>query len=75
MKIEKLKESLLYEKVFSVIISLMLVVMAFVIIFLSGGPLITMYQGMSTIFYILILIALLMIYIRVSEIKTKEVKK
>ena len=75
MKIEKLKNELLYEKVFSVIIAVILVIMAFVVIFLSGGPLISMYQGMSLIFYILMIITLLMIYIRVSEIKNKEVRK
>lgn len=75
MKIEKLKNETLYEKVFSLVIAVMLVILAFLLIFLSGTPLISMYQGMSLIFYILMIITLLMIYIRVSEIKNREVRK
>jgi len=71
----KWKNSLLFERIFTLIISVILVMISFVIIFLSGSPFMSMYQGMSLIFFILIIITLLMIYIRVSEIKIKEVRK
>ena len=68
---KRYSDLILFEKISTIIISVILVAMAFLVMVISGTPSISMYQGMSIIFYIIITIILLMIYIRISEIKIK----
>jgi len=61
-----------YETWFSLIITILLAIMALGIIFAASGGLFTMYQGLTLTLYILGIITLLMIYLRVNELRTKK---
>jgi len=67
-----MKNMMNYEKWFSLIITILLVLIALGVIFAASGGLFTMYQGLSLTLYILGIITLLMIYLRVNELRTKK---
>ena len=64
-----MKKYLVYEKAFSFIIIIVLALIALDIIFATSGGLFTMFQGLSLTLYVFMIIALLMIYIRITELK------